>query len=258
MRCPKCGAFIEDGKDTCFMCGTNINSFQQQNNYQNNYMQQKNVYNNRMDDYKNVQITAKDGDKDIFDIVQEHKLLFRFVLLLLTIAILGTIGYKYYKSKIKPAEKKPIIASLYYYIDPELNLVKGNNEYYYNRSGTTGVECSIKITTGTSESNSQIEDYFKKILEEKTPKLNENAEVENLLDEYVSQTGFIEINGTKWSYISMFYHLQVGDYYPSLKYRYLSALHNGSYYNIELFNNSNETKCTNSLDSFSRTLEFLD
>ena len=259
MRCPKCGAFIEDGKDTCFMCGTNINSFQQQNNYnyQNNYTQQQN-FNNRTDDYRNVQITAKDGDKDVFDIVQEHRLLIRFVLILLVVSIIGTIGYKYYKSKIKPTKKEPIIGSLYYYIDSELNLVSQSNEHYYNRSGATGVECSIKINTGTSESNSQIEDYFTKVLKDKKVELDENGNVGNPLDEYITQRGTININGTTWSYVYMFYHQITGDSFPILKYRYMSALHNGSYYNIELFNNSNDTKCTNSIDSFARTLEFLD
>lgn len=261
MRCPKCGAFIEDGKDTCFMCGTNVNAFQTPTNnynYQNNYMQQKEAYNNRMDDYRNVQITAKDGDKDVFDFFQEHKLLIRFVGLLLLIAILGTIGFKYYKSKTKAIEKKALLSNLYYDIDKELNLVDGNNEKYYNRSGTTGVECSIKITTGTSESNSQIDDYFNKILDDKVPDLNENGEVENPLDEYIYQRGTIAINGTTWSYINMFYKEKGTEGFTSLKYRYLSALHNGAYYNIELFNSGNDTKCTNSIDSFSRTLEFLD
>ena len=263
MRCPKCGAFIEDGKDTCFMCGTNINSYQQSNNknnnynYQNNYMQQKQAYNNK-NDYRNVEITVKDGDKDVFDIIQEHKLLIRFVLILLLVAIIGAIGYKYYQSKTKAKVKKPIVSSLYYDIDEGLNLVTNNNEYYYNKSGATGVECSIKITTGTSSSNSQIEDYFNKILEEKKPTLDENGDVGNPLDEYIIQKGTIEINGASWSYINMFYHQQPGDGFPLLKYRYMSALHNGSFYNIELFNNNNDTKCTNSIDSFSRTMEFID
>ena len=31
MRCPKCGAFMEDNRQVCFMCGANVNDFNDQN-----------------------------------------------------------------------------------------------------------------------------------------------------------------------------------------------------------------------------------
>ena len=36
MRCPKCGAFVEDGRKICFMCGENIDPSQQANFNVNN------------------------------------------------------------------------------------------------------------------------------------------------------------------------------------------------------------------------------
>ena len=35
MRCPKCGAFMEEGKDVCFMCGVNVRTYVPQNNNMN-------------------------------------------------------------------------------------------------------------------------------------------------------------------------------------------------------------------------------
>ena len=258
MRCPKCGAFIEDGKDTCFMCGANVNSFQGSGTgFANDYMRQKEAYDNR-NDYRNVQITAKEGDKDVFDFFQEHKLLIQFIGIVFTVALIAFIGYKYYNSKVKVTAKKAVIAPLYYEMDPELNLVNSNNgDYYYSRSGSAGVECWIRINYGTGQSNDHVREYFDKLVAEKTPALDENGNVENSSDEFVTQEGTMTINEIEWHYLNLFYRDASGSGFTSLRYRYITSLYNGRYYNIEFFNNSNDVKCTNSIDGFSRTLEFL-
>ena len=73
MRCPKCGAFIEDGKDTCFMCGANVNSFPTNNGFSNDYTRQKEAYDKKIDDlvyertelynYKQTLDTRKDKEQ---------------------------------------------------------------------------------------------------------------------------------------------------------------------------------------------------
>lgn len=260
MRCPKCGAFIEDGKDTCFMCGTNINTYTGStfnSGFSNDYMQQKQAYDQR-NDYRNVQITAKEGDKDIFDFVQEHKILVDFLIVVVVLGIVALIGVRYYNSKSKAIVKKAVIPPLYYEIDDSLHQVQSSNgEYYYTRSGATGVECSIRISTGSSQSNDHVNEFFKSVLDSKTPELDENGNVENSLDEFVSQQGMTKIHDVSWNYLNLFYKEKADTDYISLKYRYLVALHNGIYYNIELFNNSNDNKCSSSIDYFARSLEFI-
>jgi predicted nucleic acid-binding Zn-ribbon protein len=104
MRCPKCGAFMEQGKDICFMCGTNAKTYVPANNNNNNnfnrpvdsafgsganfnnnnnnnavfgsgasfnnsnYNQMKENYLNSKKDYRNVELKpVKNGERDMFD-----------------------------------------------------------------------------------------------------------------------------------------------------------------------------------------------
>ena len=260
MRCPKCGAFIEDGKDTCFMCGANVNAYGGPNGVSNNFNQNNNNFNNM--DYHNVQITAKDGDKDIFDFIQEHRLLFDLIIFLVVMGITALIGVKYYNTKSKAIEKKPIVNSLYFIVPDDLKKVNGssNGELLYSRSDSTGTDCSIRITSGTSQSSEHVNEYFNSIIKDKTPELDENGKVkkEDELKEFIYQANVLTVNKVEWSFLNMFYKDNSNGAYSNLKYRYLSALHNGIFYNIEAFNNSNDTKCTSAIDVFSSSLEFLD
>ena len=44
----------------------------------------------------------------------------------------------------------------------------------------------------------------------------------------------------------------------SLRYKYLTAIYKGHFYDIELANNSNDNVCGASLDNFSKSLKFID
>jgi predicted nucleic acid-binding Zn-ribbon protein len=91
MRCPKCGAFMEQGKDVCLMCGTNARTYVPQNNggFNNNNRTSDGMfgsgtgtatntftknYNQPKVDYRNVQLApVKNGERDIFDFFSENK-----------------------------------------------------------------------------------------------------------------------------------------------------------------------------------------
>jgi len=89
MRCPKCGAFMEEGKDVCLMCGVNVKTYVPETNMNNSFgngdsafgsgndfrnpniggFNRNNVNNN---DYKNASYAPlKNEDKDIFDFAED-------------------------------------------------------------------------------------------------------------------------------------------------------------------------------------------
>ena len=67
------------------------------------------------------------------------------------------------------------------------------------------------------------------------------------------------INKTTWYYLNLFYKVNTSDASAtSLKYKYLTSMYKGYFYDIELVNNSNDTVCGASLDNFSKSLKFID
>ena len=107
MRCPKCGAFLEDGKTSCYMCGADFNkmSFSSNdefggasgnNNYNPNlnsdYLKKKEEYNNRFNDYKNVKFDAvTNQEKDIFDIFAQYGKIIKLGLVVLAVIIISFV-----------------------------------------------------------------------------------------------------------------------------------------------------------------------
>ena len=89
MRCPNCGAFLEQGKVICNMCGTNSTTFVPPNNNNNNFGSNDgmfstgmntgngnyNDYNPALNNFKNTStkkeyhnvelVPVKNGEKDI-------------------------------------------------------------------------------------------------------------------------------------------------------------------------------------------------
>lgn len=290
MRCPKCGAFMEEGKDVCFMCGINTKTYVPENNnnnfsrptdsafgsganFSNNdgfssggfsnpaYNQMKDNYYNNKKDYRNVELKpVKNGEKDMFDFFSENKGKVRIVLFIGLALLITLIGNLYYKHRTKEIAVEPVFKNLYYEVDESLQLVgnSSNSGIAYNKSGSKGSDCSITISMGSSTSGDHVKDWFiaqKKGLE---PELDANGNVVNELDIYTVQESSLSLNDASWHYMNVFYKKDKTSDATQLRYKYLTSMYKGYYYDIVLVNNSNDSACNASLDNFSRTLKFID
>lgn len=288
MRCPKCGSFLEEGKDICFMCGTNIktydpsmdnqmsnsNQFNSDPNFSTgfNNVGNSNFNNNNVqtatglpqsyyDRAKNnqTQNSKKKKDTDIIDFYQSHKSIVLLIILIIVLAIICLIGYNYYKKKNVEPTKEAIIGELYYIIDDGFEDVSTNSAKIYTLSGAKGSDCSINISYASTTSEDYVTEYFGTIETNLTPELDESGNVVDEMDVYKSQQSSSEINGQTWYYLNIFYRKdKTSEEYNSLKYRYLAIVHKGYSYSIVLTNNSSSSACNTALDSFASSLEFVE
>lgn len=296
MRCPKCGAFMEEGKDVCFMCGTNIKTYNPSMNNTNNmgfssnddmsgmfgsgsgnvsrnnefsynpgmnadYNKKKEEYQNRFNNYRDVKHTpVKNGEKDIFDFFSENKKIISLVAIVVVVGILLFAGNLYYKSKTKEKTIEPIMMNLYYEIDDSFKAVSGNssNNKVYSKSGEKGNACSITISFGTGTTGDHVEELFKNIKTMMEPEKDEEGKALNEMEVYTAQDGKMELNNATWYYLNLFYKTSVDGEPTHLKYKYITSMYNGYFYDIELVNNSNDALCSASLDNFSKSLKFIE
>lgn len=281
MRCPKCGAFMEEGKNICPMCGTNaatyvpdnnMNSFGNSNNSafgSGNDFRSPNTSsfspmgnNNRFNDYRNVDYSPiKNEDKDIFDKYQENKGLIKTILAVVFVAIVAFAGFKYFQSRSKPTELKPVIQNLYFKVDEGFEAVSGNSQSQvtYIKSGEKGNACSISISYGASTSGDHVQDYFKAKKDSLEPELNADGKPVNELDVYTAQDSSFTLDNNTWYYLNIFYKASLTSKEANiLKYKYLTSLYKGYFYDIELVNNSNDATCNAALDNFASSLKFVD
>lgn len=296
MRCPKCGAFMEEGKDVCFMCGINVKTYNPGMNNTNNtsfssnddtsgmfgsgsgnvnknnnfgynpsmnsdYNRKKEEYQNRFNNYRDVTPhPVKNGEKDIFDFFTEHKKVITLVFCVLVIGILAFVGNLYYKHKTKEVLVEPIMMNLYYEIDDSFKAVSGNSSSnkVYSKSGDKGNACSITITYGTGTTGDHVEEFFKNIKDTKEPEKDEDGKALNEMEIYTAQDDKTELNGATWYYLNLFYKTEVSGEPTHLKYKYFTSMYNGYFYDIELVNNSNDASCSASLDNFSKSLKFIE
>lgn len=281
MRCPKCGAFMDDSKSICPMCGTDVKSYvpNNMNNFGNgnnngafgsgNDFRSPNTSSyspmgnsNRFNDYRNVDYSpVKNEDKDIFDKYQENKGLINAILGVVFVAIIAFVGFKYFQSRSKPAELEPVVQSLYFKVDDGFEAVSGKsqNQMTYIKSGDKGNSCSISVSYGSSTSGDHVQDYFKTKKDELEPELNADGEPVNELDVYTAQDSSFTLDSNTWYYLNIFYKASLSSEEANiLKYRYLTALYKGYYYDIELVNNNNDASCNAALDNFANSLKFID
>jgi hypothetical protein len=275
MRCPKCGAFMDEGRDVCFMCGTNVKSYtpgmQGMNNNANYYNQNTNMQggfqgNNQagafpgLNDYDNIYNNVKNNDKDVFDFFSDHKELIKFLTFLFIVAVVGITGLIYYKVKTKTVAEVPVLNQLYYEISDEFKLTKDGE---YSLSGETGSSCNITVGSEGNSASDYVDALFENIKHALEPNRDPyKLTILNKLDIYTTQTGTIELgpenNKTKWFYMNVFYPKTVGGDPILLKRRYLTTVYKGYSYSIELRNNDNDPKCSGGLDNFVNSLKFLD
>lgn len=290
MRCPKCGAFMEEGKDVCFMCGVNVKTYVPENNnnynrptdsifgsgasFNNNggfstgggfntppYNQMKNNYLNNKNDYRNVELKpVKNGERDIFDFFSEHKMVIRIVLLMGLAILLVIIGNFYYKSKTKEVAQQPIFNNLYFEVDDSLQQVGNgsNNGVVFNKSGNKGSDCSITVSIGSSTSGDHVKEWFTSQKASLEPEKDSTGNVIDELKIYTVQESSLTLNDASWHYMNIFYKKDKTSEPTQLRYKFLTSMYKGYYYDIVLVNNSNDAACNASLDNFSRSLKFID
>jgi len=277
MRCPKCGAFLEEGKEICFMCGVNVKTYVPDKAMPANFNQDtafgsgndfrnpnERMLNNQIppkNDYRNVSYAPLNKeDKDIFDKYQENKKVIRVVFVLVLCVILGFAGYQYYKYKTKEPEILPIFQNLYFEVDKSLEAVNGNGngKLTYIKSGDKGNACSISITFGASTSEDHVYEYFKTQKDRLEPEKDKEGNIVNVLDIYVPDEGNYVSNDSTWYFLNIFYKNSIEGNPTLLRYKYLTSIYKGYYYDIELVNNSNDSTCNASLDNFAKSLKFID
>lgn len=280
MRCPKCGAVIENGKDFCFMCGTKLGDsdgfgsgnsmggpqqpmFSEYNPSLNeNYYKQKEAYNNRLSNYRDVNIdkNIEAGDKDIFDFFSEHKTLIRIVGILVIVIGIGFGAYKFYQHKTTDKPLTPVLQNLYYEVDSSFKKVSGNqSQVLYAKSSDKGNDCSISVLYGTTTSGDHVKDLYESIRTTKTQSIyDDNLNVIDAKQVPLFSDGSIMVNNNTWYYFYEYYRPTESGEYSLLKFRYLSSVYKGYYYDITLINNSNDSTCTVSLDKFIKTLNFVE
>lgn len=279
MRCPKCGAFMEDGKDICLMCGTNVknyvpdqdngnpfskgdNTFGSGNDFMNPNMGGFNRNNSsNKNEYKNVTYAPiKNEEKDFFDKYAENKKLINVILICVLIGIVIAAGVIYFNIKNKPTPKKAKLQNLYFEVDDSLEEVStsGSGKLVYIKSGDKGNACSITIGYGSSTSGDHVYEYFTKSKEALEPERDKEGNVIDEMSIYTADEGDMTMRGSVWYFLNIFYKTSPKGSPTALRYKYLTSVYKGYYYDIELVNNSNDATCNASLDNFAKTLEFLD
>ena len=158
---------------------------------------------------------------------------------------------------IKPRE--PIFGQLYFYPDESFVLVSdGNNSLVFNKSGDKGSDCSIIISLGASTSGDHVSDYHTSIVQSLRPEVDANGDLIDETTDFTSQEGSFSINNSTWYYLNLFFKEKGKSDYLLAKYKYLTAMYQGFYYDIELLNNSNDAICRSSLDAFVSSLRFIE
>ncbi len=276
MNCPKCGSFIEEGKEYCFMCGTKIGSgeFQSPGRSDENpslneeYYRKKEEYKNRLRNYRDVEVKRADNEKkDIFDIYAEHNVLFKTVVLLIIVGVGFFIFFKIKTNQTKLAEKQGVANDLYYEVSSLMS--KSGDGNVYSLSNGVGADCSIRVLYEASTSKDFKEDLYKIVEQEYVPQYDDKGNLEVGTQVPLYQKGELQINGTSWYYINVLFKANEGDNYTFLKHKYLATTKNGFGYTIILTNNTivslnsranenpNYFKCVHILDGFTRSLEFV-
>ncbi len=268
MNCPKCGNYVEDGKEYCFMCGTKLggSDFSSPGRVDTNpslnedYYRKKEEYNNRLNNYRDVEIKrVKDDKKDFIDIYTEYKIFFK-VGGYLILMILGVVIFLWVaKGNNKDVVYKPVINNLYYTVDSKLtNTNNSNGANVYSLSNAKGTACSITAYMDSQNSSDHVQDFFTLKEDTLAPAYDDSGEVVDASKIPLYQNGSLKINNVEWYYLNVFYRKNPSDNYTSLRYRFLSAGNNGMFYNIELANFADTPECNALLDSFLRSLRFVE
>lgn len=284
MRCPKCGAFMQEDKDICLMCGTNVKTYVPDSNPNATFSSNNSsafgsgndfrtgAFNGVQPSLSNTPVNSFDNkgpfkpapvkkeDKDIFDFYQENKGLINLVFAIAIVGIIFLSGNFYYKSRTKEVKLEPIIQNLYFKVDESFNPLSTNNSssVSYAKSGTTGNDCMITITVGSATSNNHVEDYFYQVKGLIEPERDQSNNIVSKSSIYTPADSSAVINGATWYYLNVFYKENDNSDPVLLRNRYLTSMDKGFYYDVQLYNYSNDKVCSASLDSFAKSMQFID
>ena len=164
------------------------------------------------------------------------------------IVFLGIVILGYFKI-IKPKfDNKPVeLNKLSFVMDKEMKLTQSDkNSKYYTR----GESCAIKISYGeTNDVDGFTDSYFEQI---RTEYVNDHN--------HLTKSDEIKINDNKWSSLSI---LELtpnpaasGGFSTLTKYKYISIVKDGNYYNIVYANTENDSTCSKIFEDFTNTLDF--
>ena len=275
MRCPKCGSFLGDGINVCFMCGTNVKNYNpgagnQGGTYFNQgmAMQQQGGFSQQqggnafdgLNDYDKIYNSVKKGDKEVFDFFADHKALVSFLSFLAIVFIIGIAGLIYYKVKNKETPLKPVVGQLYYKVHSSL---QDFGDGSYGRSGDKGNDCAIAVRTSGTIDDDHVETLFTSIKQQMDATIDSNNRDSKTLkiidakEVYTVQEGDIKINGQTWYFMNVYYPAKENDTPTLLKRRILTTIKNSYTYDIETINSSNDSSCSATIDEFMKSLQFL-
>ena len=267
MNCPKCGNYVDDNKEYCFMCGTKLGGSDFSSpgrtdvnpSLNQDYYRKKEEYNNRLKDYRKVEIKRVENDKkDFIDVYTEYKMFFKIGGFIVLAALVVFIYLWVAKANNKDEVLVPKIEGLYYKVSEKLTNTNNNGAFIYSLSNPKGTSCSVTVYLDTQNSSDHVNDFFLAKEQILVPNYDDSGEVVDNMAIPLFQNGSININKDEWYYLNVFYRKNPSDNFTSLRYKYLSAGHNGRFYNIELANYDDSNECNILLDSFLRSLKFID
>lgn len=216
MRCPKCGAFLDEGRRECFMCGAHI---EEENDFNN--VQSKKLIKKRDKDYETV-----GGKKTSFG-----KYFVMIVLLLIVVLVVIFVILPIFKSDSNSFGNLKYINSYFEVNQEDDDFLKLGNK-----------DCEIELLMGNNSDENYYATYFKEVLEK-------------IDGDYETKDGNITLNGARWTYLNVSYKSDNGSY-SILKYKYLVIINNGKFYNVKLVNTNNESQCALELDNFVNSFKF--
>lgn len=272
MKCPNCGVYLEDDRDTCFLCGSKVdgssnemlefsNNTQTNNefNINNDYLKEKEAYQNRFNDYKKINLNDLDNDKqDIFDFFAKHKKTIK--IFFLSVLIIGIIVglIMYFNSKNNSKKIKPLINQLYYELDDSFSLATDNTSQKKYVKTINGSQCIISIDSikDSSETHSTI--FFTDMKKTIAPRKDKDGKIIDPLEEYQEKSGKRTINGIVWPFLNIFYRTEAEGEFNVLRYKYLSSTYKDYSYDIVLINEKNNETCNIELDNFIKTLKYIE
>ena len=115
-----------------------------------------------------------------------------------------------------------------------------------SRSYTYGYECALKINYGTTvETDGFLDNYFEK--------------VKNSYPDLTTKVSEIKVNGNVWTEVSVIDFIKndatTNGYAEVLKYKYVTIVHKGNFYDIVFANDSEDNKCSAMFNQFMESVE---
>lgn len=233
--------------------GTNNGGFNTSNGYSIKSNLQEELNKNGSEKY------FKNGEKDIFDFIEEHKMIVRIGLCVLLVVILFLAGRLYYNARLRETEPTGVVGNLYLEYDKSLVATSASNALVLSRNNGVNSDCVITINTNGATSDTYVDDIFKETLKKYEPERDVNYNIINNLDIYSTQQGSYDLAGVNWNYLNVFYKdNEQSQSFKILKYIVLTSNYKGVNYNVEVKNSSNDTSCRYSVDNVIKSFRFVE